>query len=62
MGTGFIDIHYEPYQNEMDKVMIKHGYTDGKDWVTKKFEGAGHFPKQWRSRMHIPLIFLLGQN
>ena len=62
VGTGFIDTHYEPYQNEMDKVMIKHGYTDGKDWVTKKFEGAGHFPKQWRSRMHIPLIFLLGQN
>jgi len=62
VGTGFLDAYFEPYQNEMDKVMIKHGYTEGKDWVTKKFEGAGHFAKEWRARMHIPLIFLLGQN
>ena len=61
-GTGWMDANYQSYQNEMDKVMIKHGYTKGEDWITKKFEGAGHFPKEWRSRMHIPLTFLLGQN
>ena len=61
-GTGWMDANYQSYQNEMDKVMIKHGYKKGEDWITKKFEGAGHFPHEWRSRMHIPLTFLLGQN
>ena len=61
-GTGYMDVNYEPYQNEMDKVMVSHGYTEGQDWITKKYEGAGHFPREWRARIHTPLIFLLGQD
>ena len=40
-------------------MMAEIGYTQGKDWVTRKFDGAGHSEKDWRERLHIPLGFLL---
>jgi len=43
----------------MDEVMRKHGYTPGKDWITRRFDGADHSPRAWRERLHIPLKFLL---
>jgi enterochelin esterase-like enzyme len=59
-GTETIDAAYEPYQQQMDEVMRKHGYTPGKDWITRRFDGADHSAKAWRERLHIPLKFLLG--
>jgi hypothetical protein len=59
-GTETIDVAYEPYQQQMDEVMGKHGYTTGKDWITRRFDGADHSPRAWRERLHIPLKFLLG--
>jgi predicted alpha/beta superfamily hydrolase len=59
-GTETIDVAYEPYQQQMDEVMGKHGYTTGKDWITRRFDGADHSPRAWRERLHIPLQFLLG--
>ena len=44
----------------MDDVLSKHGFVEGEDWVTRRFVGAGHRPKDWRERVHIPLRFLLG--
>lgn len=58
-GTETLDSLYEPYQKKMDQIMKTLGYQDGKNWVTKKFEGAEHSERAWRERVHIPLIFLL---
>lgn len=59
-GTETYDAGYGPYQRRMDEVMRLHGYTEGEDWVTLRFEGADHSPRAWRERLHIPLKFLLG--
>ena len=59
-GTETHDAPFEPYQNRMDNVLRQHGYIEGEDWVTKKFDGADHSPMAWRERLHIPLTFLLG--
>jgi predicted alpha/beta superfamily hydrolase len=59
-GTESYDAAYEPYQQLMDETMRSKGYTEGRDWVTRKFHGASHRPSAWRDRLHIPLEFLLG--
>ena len=59
-GTETWDAPFEPYQKKMDIVMRQHGYTEGVDWITKKFEGADHTPRAWRERLHFPLTFMLG--
>ena len=59
-GTESLDAAYEPYQQIMDETMRSKGYTEGSDWVTRKFHGASHLPSAWRDRLHIPLEFLLG--
>ena len=61
-GTGWMDENYEPYQNDMDEVMRLHGYSYGEDWITKKIEGAGHYPKEWRKRLDLPLTLLLSKD
>ena len=59
-GTLGLDASYEPYQARMDEVMRSAGYTPGRDWVTRKFEGADHNERSWRARLDVPLVFLLG--
>jgi predicted alpha/beta superfamily hydrolase len=59
-GTETLDARYEPYQQQMDEVMRKHGYTAEADWITLRFDGADHSPEAWRERLHVPLKFLLG--
>ena len=58
-GTETLDAQYEPFQKRMDEVMLAAGYTEGKDWVTRKFEGAEHSEKAWSARVDIPLVFFL---
>ncbi|MDH7447179.1 alpha/beta hydrolase [Aquimarina sp. 2201CG14-23] len=58
-GTETLDAQYEPFQKQVDQMMIDKGYTEGKNWITKKFEGAAHNEKSWNARVHIPLGFLL---
>jgi predicted alpha/beta superfamily hydrolase len=58
-GTEELDGNYEPHQSLIDNMLAERGYTEGEDWITKKFEGAGHSEKYWRERLHVPLTFLL---
>ncbi len=60
-GTEKLDAQYEPYQNKMDVVMKEKGWTKGKNWITKKFEGADHSERAWKERIHIPIEFFLGK-
>ncbi len=61
-GTETLDKWYEPFQKKVDKVMAEAGYEDGKQWVTRKFEGDDHSEKSWSKRLGIPLLFLLGKH
>lgn len=58
-GTETLDARYEPFQQQVDAVMHRRGYTPEKNWITRKFEGAPHNEKAWRERAEIPLKFLL---
>lgn len=60
-GTETLDAWYEPYQKQMDEVMKSKGYIQGKNWETRKFDGAEHTEIAWRKRLDIPLLFLLGK-
>lgn len=59
-GTETLDATYEPYQRRMDEWLKAAGYEAGRDWLTRKFDGAEHSERAWRARVHIPLAFLLG--
>lgn len=59
-GTATLDALYEPYQQRADALLRAAGYSEGQDWVTRKFPGAEHNEAAWRGRVHIPLAFLLG--
>ena len=59
-GTETYDANYGPYQSKMDEVVRSKGYRSGEDWITRRFDGADHSPRAWRERVHIPLMFLLG--
>jgi enterochelin esterase-like enzyme len=58
-GKGLWDRFYAPYQKQIDEVIRPAGYEEGKNWVTRKFEGADHSEKAWRERVYIPLEFIL---
>ncbi len=58
-GTETLDAGYAPFQMRADEVMLRAGYTEGFDWVTRKFEGEEHSEKSWRKRVDIPLVFFL---
>jgi predicted alpha/beta superfamily hydrolase len=58
-GTETLDAAYEPYQRRVDEIMIRAGYAEGLDWVTRRFEGEEHSEKSWRKRVDIPLVFFL---
>lgn len=59
-GTESIDRDYEGYQMALNEIGYARGYKEGENWVTRKFEGHDHTERAWRSRVHIPLTFLLG--
>ena len=59
-GTVGTDAPYEPFQRKADALLRAAGYVQGKDWVTRKFEGADHNELAWRARIDTPLTFLLG--
>lgn len=59
-GTATLDSLYEPLQNRVDIVMKHRGYS-GKNWMTLKFPGEDHSERAWRTRLEVPLLFLLGK-
>ena len=61
-GTETLDALYEPYQQEIDKLMIQKGFVNGRDWGTRKFDGAEHSEQSWQERVDIPLKFILSPN
>lgn len=60
-GTATLDALYEVHQNQVDEIMVAKGYERGRNWDTKKFEGAIHTESAWRDRFDIILTFLYGK-
>jgi predicted alpha/beta superfamily hydrolase len=60
-GTATLDAGYEPYQQRVDEMLRAGGYTEGLNWITRKFPGAEHSERAWRLRVDQPLRFLLGR-
>lgn len=58
-GTEGLDANYEPEQTKIDAMMKAAGYTDGVNWITKKFEGHDHKEQYWAMRVKEPLQFIL---
>lgn len=58
-GTNTLDWNYERYQDEMDIALEAAGYERGINWTTRKFDGHDHSERSWRSRVDVPLRFLL---
>jgi enterochelin esterase-like enzyme len=61
-GTQGLDAAYEPRQRRMDAALQAAGYSEGRNWITRKFPGTDHSEKSWRDRVEIPLQFLLGSD
>ena len=60
-GTETLDAHYAPFQQRADAVMRAAGYADGRNLMTRVFQGAEHNERAWRVRLEQPLRFLLGR-
>jgi predicted alpha/beta superfamily hydrolase len=58
-GTETVDAQYEPFQRQVDDLLRRRGYVEGRHWITRKFCGADHSERSWRRRIDIPLRFLL---
>lgn len=58
-GDATLDALYAPYQQQMDAILRAKGYRQGIDVITKVYPGADHSEAAWRSRVDIPLRFLL---
>ena len=61
-GTAMLDQYYEVHQKSIDEIMKSKGYTDRKNWVTKKFDKAAHLEKSWQERFDGILEFLFVNN
>ncbi|TKB44893.1 alpha/beta hydrolase [Thalassotalea mangrovi] len=57
-GDQTLDAMYPQLQQEVDKIMAKHGYSED-NWMTRTYPGKNHSENAWRERLDVPLIFLL---
>ena len=46
-------------QKRVEHLISERGYTFGLDWLTKWYAGEPHSETAWRTRVHVPLRFLL---
>jgi predicted alpha/beta superfamily hydrolase len=58
-GTATLDAGYAPYQQRMDALLRTHGWQEGAHWTSHVYPGAEHNEQAWRSRVEVPLRFLL---
>jgi hypothetical protein len=53
------DTLYKPYQQLVDTIMKKAGYTSA-NWITREVGNDDLSERSWSGRLNIPLEFLLG--
>lgn len=60
-GTATLDATYPAYQDRADGIARANGYVEGRNFMTRVFEGAAHDEASWSTRADIPLRFLLAR-
>jgi enterochelin esterase-like enzyme len=58
-GSETLDAIYKRYQDRVDAVVARRGYSQGVNWLTMSFPGQKHNEISWASRVEVPLEFLL---
>ena len=58
-GSETLDAIYARYQERVDGVVARRGYTKGVNWLSLSFPGQRHNEISWASRLDTPLQFLL---
>ncbi len=58
-GTKGIDAFYEPFQKLADELMLKKGYRQGADMLSRVHVRTGHNEKSWASYIDEPISFWL---
>ena len=59
-GTETLDSMYATLQTQVDSIMISKGYAES-NWISRNWPGQDHSERSWRSRLQVPLEFLLGK-
>jgi enterochelin esterase-like enzyme len=57
-GTEKLDSMYASLQLEVDAIMKQKKYSNNQ-WISRSWPGQDHSEKSWRSRLDVPLSFLL---
>ena len=57
-GTETLDAMYAELQSKVDGIMTRKKYTST-HWMSKSWPGQDHSERSWRSRLSVPLLFLL---
>jgi predicted alpha/beta superfamily hydrolase len=58
-GTINLDRYYPSYQDAIDAVFVRQGWTRGQHFDSRIYDGADHNEAAWRARLYDPLEFLL---
>lgn len=59
-GDQTLDAAYAPYQRQVDSLFAAKGWSS-EQMQTRFFAGHAHDENSWKSRLHIPLEWLLGR-
>ncbi|MEY3688188.1 MAG: hypothetical protein RIR84_1029 [Bacteroidota bacterium] len=59
-GTETLDAMYASLQLQVDTILQQRGY-DSSQWISRSWPGQDHSERSWRSRLEVPLVFLLKQ-
>ena len=57
-GTETLDSMYASLQLEVDAIMKQKKYSPS-NWISRSWPGQDHSEKSWRSRLEVPVTFLL---
>lgn len=58
-GTRGHDAHYGPFQDYADQRMLRAGWREGEDFVTRVYEKSGHNERSWAKYLDQPMQFWL---
>lgn len=59
-GTETLDSMYASLQLQVDAIMKQKKYSPS-NWISRSWPGQDHSEKSWRSRLEVPVRFLLKQ-
>ena len=59
-GTETLDSMYASLQLQVDAILKQRGYGSSQ-WISRSWPGQDHSERSWRSRLEVPLVFLLKQ-